>query len=75
MTAQQARASTDDGAWKLPDGEAFYAARLRNFTTTDMSADEIHDTGLEAVARIHNEMQAVMRAVNFSGDLSAFFRS
>lgn len=74
MTAQQARASTDDGAWKLPDGEAFYAARLQNFTTTNMSADEIHNTGLEGVARIHNEMRAVMRAVNFNGDLQAFFR-
>lgn len=74
MTAQQARASTDDGAWKLPDGEAFYAARLQNFTTTNMSADEIHNTGLENVARIHNEMRAVMRQVNFSGDLQAFFR-
>lgn len=74
MTAQQARASTDDGAWKLPDGEAFYAARLQNFTTTNMSADEIHNTGLENVARIHNEMRGVMRQVNFNGDLQAFFR-
>lgn len=74
MTAQQARATNDDGAWKLPDGEAFYAARLQNFTTTNMSADEIHNTGLEGVARIHEEMRGVMRQVNFNGDLTAFFR-
>lgn len=74
MTAQQQRATTDDGAWKLPDGEAFYAARLQNFTTTNMSADEIHNTGLEGVARIHEEMRGVMRQVNFNGDLTAFFR-
>jgi len=74
MQAQEARASEDDGAWKLPDGEEFYAARLRNFTTTDLSADEIHEIGLENVARLQNEMHAVMRAVNFSGDLPAFFR-
>ena len=74
MTAQQQRATNDDGAWKLPDGEAFYAARLQTFTTTNMSADEIHNTGLEGVARIHEEMRAVMRQVNFSGDLRAFFR-
>ena len=74
MQAQQARASTDDGAWKLPDGDEFYAARLRNFTTTDLTAQQIHDIGLENVARIHDEMRALMRRVNFSGDLAAFFR-
>lgn len=73
MSAQQARASTDDGAWKLPDGDAFYASRLRLFTTTDLSADDIHDIGLENVARIHDEMRAIMRTVDFSGDLRAFF--
>jgi uncharacterized protein (DUF885 family) len=74
MTAQQARATDDDGAWKLPNGDEFYAARLQTFTTTTMSADEIHETGLAGVARIHDEMRAVMRQVNFNGDLQAFFR-
>lgn len=74
LTAQQARAGIDDGAWKLPDGDVYYAARLRLFTTTEMSADDIHNTGLAAVARIHDEMRAIMRAVNFSGDLPAFFQ-
>jgi len=74
MEAQQARASDDDGAWKLPDGEEFYAERLRTFTTTDLTAQQIHDIGLENVARIHEEMRALARRVNFSGDLTAFFR-
>lgn len=74
LTSQQSRASTDDGAWKLPDGDEYYAARLQMFTTTDMSAEQIHNTGLENVARIHDEMRAIMRTVNFSGDLSAFFQ-
>lgn len=73
MTAQQARASTDYGAWKLPHGGDFYAYRLRTFTTTNMSADDIHNTGLAAVARIHGEMQAMMQRVGFTGDLQAFF--
>jgi uncharacterized protein (DUF885 family) len=73
MQAQQQRASTDDGAWKLPDGDEYYASRLQFFTTTNMSADEIHNIGLAAVARIHDEIRAVMRRVNFQGDLSAFF--
>lgn len=73
MQRQQQRATTEDGAWKLPDGEAFYAARLQNFTTTNMTADEIHDTGLAAVERLHNEIRALMRQLNFTGDLAAFF--
>lgn len=74
LVAQQARAGTDDGAWKLPDGDEYYAARLKLFTTTDMTADQIHDTGLAAVARIHDAMRTIMRTVNFTGDLSAFFQ-
>ena len=74
LTAQQARAGDDDGAWKLPDGDEYYAARLRLFTTTNMTADEIHNTGLAAVARIHEEMRGIMRQVHFTGDLPAFFQ-
>lgn len=73
MTQHEARATTDDGAWKLPDGDEFYAERLRNFTTTNLTADEIHDIGLQNVARLHTEMRAIMRQVNFRGDLNAFF--
>ncbi|GAN00026.1 protein of unknown function DUF885 [alpha proteobacterium U9-1i] len=73
MTQHEARATTDDGAWKLPDGDEFYADRLRNFTTTERSADEIHNIGLENVARLHGEMRTIMRQVNFRGDLNAFF--
>lgn len=73
MTAHEARATTDDGAWKLPDGDEFYADRLRNFTTTERSADEIHDIGLQNVARLHGEMRTIMRQVSFRGNLNAFF--
>ena len=58
--ALEPQASTDDGIWKLPDGEACYAHRLRSFTTTDMSAEEIHQIGLREVARIRGEMQAIL---------------
>ncbi len=74
MIQHEARATNDDGAWKLPDGDEFYADRLRNFTTTNRSADEIHNIGLENVARLHNEMRGIMRQTNFSGDLNAFFQ-
>ncbi|MEO1101264.1 MAG: DUF885 domain-containing protein, partial [Pseudomonadota bacterium] len=58
VTAEKALADTDDGVWKLPDGEAYYAMKLQEMTTTDMTADEVHDLGLSEVARIHDEMRA-----------------
>ena len=63
MKRQQALASTDDGAWKLPDGEDYYAWRLREMTTTDMSASEIHDLGLSDVERIHAETGGINREI------------
>ncbi len=70
---QKSRATTDDGVWKLPNGDAFYAHRLERMTTTDMSADEVHDLGLAEVARIHGEMRAIMAQVGFDGSLQEFF--
>ena len=68
-----AAANQDDGAWKLPEAEAYYASRLQHYTTTDMSADEIHEIGLKEVARIQDEMRAIMRDVSFDGTLKEFF--
>ncbi|GGP40063.1 DUF885 domain-containing protein [Shewanella saliphila] len=69
----EARADTRDGAWKLPDGEAFFKNALSRTTTTDMSADQIHDLGLAEVKRIHNEMRLIMKKVNYTGNLQEFF--
>jgi len=69
-------AMTDDrdGAWKLPRGEAYYQSQLANFTTLpDLSAREIHDTGMAEIARIHDEMRAIQAQVGFEGDLQDFF--
>ncbi|PHS27634.1 MAG: DUF885 domain-containing protein [Robiginitomaculum sp.] len=73
MERQQSLADDKDGAWKLPDGAAYYRDRLAAMTTTDMSAEEIHNLGLSEVARIHDEMRTIMQAVGFDGDLQAFF--
>nr|WP_321442126.1 DUF885 domain-containing protein [uncultured Hyphomonas sp.] len=70
---QAQTASTDDGAWKLPDGDAYYASRLANYTTTDMTAEQIHNLGLAEVARIHDEMRGIMKQVGFEGTLKEFF--
>jgi uncharacterized protein (DUF885 family) len=59
---QLARSSTDDGVWKLPDGDAFYRYRLRSETTTRMTPQQIHDLGLAEVARIESEMIAILSA-------------
>ncbi|GGQ09715.1 DUF885 domain-containing protein [Shewanella litoralis] len=69
----EARADDRDGAWKLPNGEAFFNNALARTTTTDMTADEIHSLGLAEVKRIHDEMRIIMKKVDFSGTLPEFF--
>jgi uncharacterized protein (DUF885 family) len=74
LQRQEKIASTDDGVWRLPDGAAYYAFQLRRNTTTNLTADEVHELGLKEVARIHREMEVIMRQVGFQGDLQAFFK-
>lgn len=73
LEKQQELAGENDGAWKLPDGEAFYQSRLEYFTTTGLSAEEIHQIGLDNVTRIHAAMQEIMAQVGFEGTLQEFF--
>jgi uncharacterized protein (DUF885 family) len=61
------------GAWNLPDGAAYYADRLKSSTTTSLTADQIHDLGLQQVAAIRGEMEAIKREVGFTGTLEQFF--
>ncbi len=72
MTRQEAMAGTVDGVWRFKEGAAFYQANLASYTTTDMTAEQIHKLGLEQVARIHGEMMGIARATGFKGDLKAF---
>lgn len=73
MKRQQAIAPTDDGIWRLDDGAEYYQALLANYTTTDLTADQIHAIGLREVERIHGEMRAIMEQVGFEGSLRDFF--
>ena len=73
MKRQQAIAPTDDGIWRFENGAEYYQALLANYTTTDLTADEIHAIGLREVARIHGEMRAIMDQVGFEGSLQDFF--
>jgi len=65
-------ATTDDGVWKLPDGWKFYDWTLAHHTTTDLSAEEIHEIGLLEVDRIQTEMRGILLSQDYEiGDLAA----
>ncbi|MFC3458254.1 DUF885 domain-containing protein [Massilia haematophila] len=59
-------------AVSLPDGKAYYQSKIVEFTTTHMSADEIHRIGLAEMAKIRAEMDEVIRQTGFTGDFAAF---
>ena len=61
----------DPGAWALPDGEAYYAYRVRQSTTLNKSAAEIHQIGLDEVKRDEAEMLAIVHKLGFA-DLKSF---
>src|SRR5215467_11270740 len=62
-----AKTTTDDGVWKLPDGDAFYAYALKSNTTTNMPPTEVHELGLREIARIEAEMRAILDANGYAG--------
>lgn len=57
----------------IPNGEKYYQHQIKLYTTTEMSADEIHQLGLSEVARISTEMEKIKEQVGFKGNLKAFF--
>jgi len=61
-------ADTEDGFWKHPSGDAAYAYWLRHYTTLDMSAEEIHQLGLQEVDRLQTEIEALFSELNITGD-------
>ena len=60
------RATHDAGVWKQPNGAEMYAAALQGYTTTTMSADEIHTMGVELVADFSSQMDAILKAQGMS---------
>jgi len=60
------------GISSVDGGAEFYEYLINYFTTTDMTADEIHQIGLEEVKRIRQEMQQIIKQVGFKGDFKAF---
>ncbi len=74
MQDQQQRATVENGVWKFPKGDQFYNLALKRTTTTSLTANEIHEIGLNEVARIHKEMEQIMQDVGFNGTLQDFFK-
>ncbi len=74
FAAQEKVATTDDGVWKLPDGAEYYNFALRQNTTTNLSAEEIHALGLREVKRLQDAILTIRDKVGFKGDLAAFMQ-
>ncbi len=68
------KARTTFGLSEHPNGEAWYNYQLKTFTTTDLTAEQIHQFGLNEVARIRSEMEGVMKEVEFEGTLADWFK-
>ena len=68
------QARTTLAATSMPGGPAYYQSKIVEFTTTSLSADQIHAIGLAEMAKIRAEMHAIMQQVEFKGDLAAFLQ-
>lgn len=74
LSTEEKKATTDDGAWKFPDGNKFYAVALKTTTTTDLTPDEIFEKGQKEVQRIQDEMKIIMKQVHWKNEnLHEFF--
>ncbi|HEY6483375.1 MAG TPA: DUF885 domain-containing protein [Steroidobacteraceae bacterium] len=69
---EQQRTPIDGGVWQLPDGDAFYAFLVRQFTTTDLTPAQIHAMGLSEMTRVQAEIAALMSRIGFKGSVREF---
>ncbi|MCX6352316.1 MAG: DUF885 domain-containing protein [Bacteroidetes bacterium] len=75
MESLSKKATEDAGAWKFPEGNAFYAAAIKHHTTTNMTPDEVFNLGEKEVARIHAEIHVIMKKTKFKNDnIQDFFK-
>lgn len=68
------RARAELAAYSLPDGKAYYQSKIVEYTTTAFSAEQIHQIGLDEMAKIRSEMQATIKQTGFDGELPAFLQ-
>ncbi|WP_298349065.1 DUF885 family protein [uncultured Dokdonia sp.] len=65
---------TTIGVSETPNGDAYYQNRIRYYTTLDITADAVHNKGLEEVARIKSEMEKIIKEVAFKGSFADFLK-
>lgn len=65
-------ARTTIGAYSFPDGKAYYQQQIKEYTTLDLSAEEIHQIGRQEVKRIRSEMEAIIADLKFAGSFADF---
>ncbi|MBB4097673.1 DUF885 domain-containing protein [Sphingomonas kyeonggiensis] len=66
LEKHRARATSDAGVWKFKDGDAYYAWALSAGTTTSMTPDEVHQMGLDQLAKIQSEMDGILKKEGYS---------
>ena len=66
LERQRPLSNSDAGVWRLKGGEQYYAAQLKNFTSTDLSAEQIHAIGLREVAALEAQMDTLLRQIGRS---------
>ena len=65
MVRTQKYANTNDGIWSLPNGDEYYQLQIRSYTTTDYTANEIHEMGVNEVKRISNRMNEILKNLGY----------
>ena len=65
LKEQLPKATEDAGLWRLPGGDAGYRYALRRFTTTELSPEDVHQLGLQQVARIEGEMDGLLKSLGY----------
>ncbi len=66
MESLKGKATHDAGCWRLPDGEAYYQSALRAMTTTTLSADEVHELGLEQAKALSARADVILKGAGYS---------
>jgi len=70
MIADKSNSNPNHGVWSLPNGDEFYKLRIRTYTTTDYSPQEIHDIGLSEVKRISERMREIFNELGYDNNKS-----
>ena len=70
LVSTQAQANNNHGLWSQPNGDKYYELRIRTYTTTDYTPQEIHDMGLSEVGRISNRMKTILMELGYNQDKS-----